>query len=680
MSLKQRPSNQNSLPGESSRSNTYHRHSSEEEDRQSHSSYTDEDDDEAEYRDHIYSDSEGGEVQPSESASTRPSHFQPLSSSRAAPHRQPLAHQHQGLYHSVRDPAPISSSVAPSDEYGGGHYGPAAFHQPFQRGPGLYGGRSHGLAHYHQYAQNQGGHYISGYPGNNQVVPYGGYNGHNPFTPLNNGSSGASFFSGAEPRHPYEMMPYQPPPGYYGPPTHYNLPAHMQQFTLSPPAPTQPATEAPAQKTPSPAPKEPPIDLEKIRSEAQEAAKKEHEEKIKAINEQQEREARIRKDAEDSFVRRMEEMRKQQEEAQKEIARAKAEAEAAALARIEAERKAREEREKQEAEALKRAEENAIRKYEKEQKEAEERRVKEQEMRERIEADAKRRLEDALRNEAETKAAALQKANEEAERIKLMHEEAQRKAEADARAKLEAEAEAKRKAAEAEEAAKQEHEALKKKIQDEARAAALEAAEEAARAKGEKGAIRFKDAVGRKFSFPYNICNTWQGMQGLIKQAFMHVEVIGPHVQEGRYDLTGPDGEIILPSVWEKVVQPDWAIEMTMWPVEEKKPEPPMPDIPPIGLRPGGMPMPHGAGGPGMGRPPRGMAGPGMMPGWGPPTGHSPPHLPDDLGMPGMPGMPGMMPRNVKKAHRTNTKKIPTGVFDYIIGSKPSKHRKKSKK
>lgn len=62
-------------------------------------------------------------------------------------------------------------------------------------------------------------------------------------------------------------------------------------------------------------------------------------------------------------------------------------------------------------------------------------------------------------------------------------------------------------------------------------------------------------------------------MEELIKQAFLHVEVIGPHVAEGHYDLVGPNGEIILPKVWETMIEPDWAITMHMWPM----PEPPKP-------------------------------------------------------------------------------------------------------
>lgn len=55
-------------------------------------------------------------------------------------------------------------------------------------------------------------------------------------------------------------------------------------------------------------------------------------------------------------------------------------------------------------------------------------------------------------------------------------------------------------------------------------------------------------------------------MEELIKQAFLHNEVIGLHVQKGHYDLKGPAGEILLPQVWEKLVEPGWNITMHMWP------------------------------------------------------------------------------------------------------------------
>ncbi|KAF2400547.1 hypothetical protein EJ06DRAFT_434184 [Trichodelitschia bisporula] len=77
--------------------------------------------------------------------------------------------------------------------------------------------------------------------------------------------------------------------------------------------------------------------------------------------------------------------------------------------------------------------------------------------------------------------------------------------------------------------------------------------------------IRFTDAIGRKFNFPWHLCKSWKGMETLINQAFLDFDVIDKHVHEGHYDLLGPDGEIILPEVWESVVKPDWAIIMHMW-------------------------------------------------------------------------------------------------------------------
>lgn len=78
-------------------------------------------------------------------------------------------------------------------------------------------------------------------------------------------------------------------------------------------------------------------------------------------------------------------------------------------------------------------------------------------------------------------------------------------------------------------------------------------------------------------------------MEELIKQAFLHVDVIGPHVQAGHYDLIGPSGEIILPQVWERVIEPDWMITMAMWPMDR----PPISQARP---RPPGMQYPPGLG------------------------------------------------------------------------------------
>ena len=73
-------------------------------------------------------------------------------------------------------------------------------------------------------------------------------------------------------------------------------------------------------------------------------------------------------------------------------------------------------------------------------------------------------------------------------------------------------------------------------------------------------------------------------MSKLINEAFSHVEVIGPHVQKGHYDLRDQDGNIILPSLWDDTVQPGWTISQQMWPLPEPEaqskpfPPPPHPD------------------------------------------------------------------------------------------------------
>ncbi|MCJ1286924.1 hypothetical protein MMC26_006270 [Xylographa opegraphella] len=191
---------------------------------------------------------------------------------------------------------------------------------------------------------------------------------------------------------------------------------------------------------------------------------------------------------------------------------------------------------------------------------------------------------------------AREAAAKQAEADKIAKAEADKKHadEIAAAAKAAAEAattEAEKKAADkaAEEAAKRAEDAAK------AAEEAAKAAEEAAKAKADADAaaaaapppppeekkkpIKFKDAVGRKFSFPFHLCNTWEGMEDLIRQAFLHVDVIGPHVAEGHYDLLGPNNDIILPRVWETVVEPDWTITMHMWPM----PDPPkVEDVPPI--------------------------------------------------------------------------------------------------
>ncbi|RPB22015.1 hypothetical protein L211DRAFT_789475, partial [Terfezia boudieri ATCC MYA-4762] len=124
----------------------------------------------------------------------------------------------------------------------------------------------------------------------------------------------------------------------------------------------------------------------------------------------------------------------------------------------------------------------------------------------------------------------------EQERREREKKEKEEKAEKEAREKAEKEAKEKEKKEKEEAERKKEEEEAKKKIK--------------------KKPLKFRDAVGRKFSFPFEYCDTWEKMERLIKQAFKHVEVIGVHVEEGHYDLHGPNGEIILPDFWDAVVEP----------------------------------------------------------------------------------------------------------------------------
>ena len=58
----------------------------------------------------------------------------------------------------------------------------------------------------------------------------------------------------------------------------------------------------------------------------------------------------------------------------------------------------------------------------------------------------------------------------------------------------------------------------------------------------------------------------------MIKEAFLHVADLGPRVADGHYDLLGPKDEIIMPSIWESVIEPGWEITMHMWPIPEPLP------------------------------------------------------------------------------------------------------------
>jgi chemotaxis protein histidine kinase CheA len=236
---------------------------------------------------------------------------------------------------------------------------------------------------------------------------------------------------------------------------------------------------------------------------------------------------------------------------------------------------------------------------------------------------------DGVKNEEiETLKKALEVVRADAEKTKKAWEaEKAREAAEKAAAELRAAQEKKKKEeiADASKKAKEEAEAKAKEAAEKTKAEADKKLEEVTKAKEEsekkkkeleetikknapapdatKAPIRFKDAVGRKFSFPWARCKTWKDMQALIDQAFQQMDDVSEHVRAGHYDLTGPDGEIILPQVWDTMVQPDWEVNMHLWPLPEdpkkKKEEKPKEGWPPMGyhMHPG-MHGPGHLGGP----------------------------------------------------------------------------------
>ncbi|KAJ6787568.1 hypothetical protein PWT90_00651 [Aphanocladium album] len=555
---------------------------------------------------------------------------------------QPLPHQQQ--YRPARrvpEPAP---SVEHQDEYG-----------PYGQG---YTGGQFGRGGYprsgHQHPQAYGAYY-----GQGQMV---GYNG-NPFSPVSSSSSNAGYYGDMR-GYGNEMAQY---PAHYYHQQHYAQAAqqyHMGHPPMHIDAPAAPAPPAP----PAPSAREKELQ-EKLAAFEKEKEKQEQAERAKEI------EAESRRKVEEETKRYEEKMQKLKEENKREIERAKQEAERAAVAKIENERKAAEERAKQQEAAVRQAEERVRIQFEQQLKAAEARRKKEEEERAQAEEAAKLRLEAALRADAEMKKEAAKKAAEQAEKLKQIQEEAKRKADAEFAAKIQAEKDAAAKKAEEDALAKAEREAFKKKVEEETRANLEE------KAKKDRGPyLQFKDALGRKYSFPYRLCTTWPNMEELIKQAFDNVEELAYQVHEGWYDLVGPSGEIILPSVWEKVIEPEWSITMSMWPLDRIQRAG---RVPPAlaaamaarGVRPG-MPMPPPMG-PAMGRGRGGMPTGGIPAGMAPPDGwaQAHPHTKHASNIP-----PGIQVVRDEGGKKDKKKKQPPPAFVGFFGGKPPKKKSSSKK
>jgi hypothetical protein len=87
-------------------------------------------------------------------------------------------------------------------------------------------------------------------------------------------------------------------------------------------------------------------------------------------------------------------------------------------------------------------------------------------------------------------------------------------------------------------------------------------------------AIRFRDAVGRLYTFPFDNVDTWAGLSNLLTAIFAPISTVGPHVAAGHYDIFNSANEIILPGFWSQKIEPGAYYSMYMWPMPGQVPPP----------------------------------------------------------------------------------------------------------
>ncbi|KAF5554734.1 hypothetical protein FNAPI_6330 [Fusarium napiforme] len=215
---------------------------------------------------------------------------------------------------------PVSHN--PGDNGSGAYYGRGVNYGP-PRGNGLYGNPLVPYGHGYPYPQagQPPDHYSAGGFGANQSsIPTAYPSGHVHYPRIPNMPPNPFSYQAAD------MMSY-----------------HHHQAPVRPGSDNpRPAADTSLLRVESPSPAR--VDPEKIRLEAEIAAFKAMEEKIKTAEMQKEAESQIRREAEQALQRRLQDMQEAQEEAKKEIERARSEAEKAACERLQAELKAEEDR------------------------------------------------------------------------------------------------------------------------------------------------------------------------------------------------------------------------------------------------------------------------------------------------------------------------------------------------
>ncbi|KAH6867721.1 hypothetical protein B0T10DRAFT_502154 [Thelonectria olida] len=166
------------------------------------------------------------------------------------------------------------------------------------------------------------------------------------------------------------------------------------------------------------------------------------------------------------------------------------------------------------------------------------------------------------------------------------------------------------------------------------------------------------DAVGRKFTLPYEHCRTWEMMEDIIVSAFSNTD-LDDQVQDGRYDIVNADTDaIILPETWRSAVLPGMDLKINMLPPMRRHftQAPPQQKAPPQPAQQKARPQPAPP-------PPQQQAPPQQVPPLpqqqAPPQQAPPPpqqkvaHRPPPPGFPGeftpppgVPGWPGLSPRS----------------------------------
>ncbi|KAF1849610.1 uncharacterized protein K460DRAFT_399726 [Cucurbitaria berberidis CBS 394.84] len=74
--------------------------------------------------------------------------------------------------------------------------------------------------------------------------------------------------------------------------------------------------------------------------------------------------------------------------------------------------------------------------------------------------------------------------------------------------------------------------------------------------------ISFQDTLGRKYTVPFHVCSTWEGMYKFIKEAYVDESSWKQHVHNRSFKLTDANGNILLSRYWSSVIEPGSTIAM----------------------------------------------------------------------------------------------------------------------